>query len=257
MAESFQALLVLPDEYKLHGGNYFAWKFRVKNILVLRNSWSIVDGEEQRPDGDGDGDKQKAYDDRNREALAIIALSVSDNVIPHVQCAKTSKEAWDALKSLYETPNKVKIPYLRRQLYNLKMVEGDSVIDHLTKFKSIRAQLIDLGEEIEDGEISYLTLQSLPPSFHDFAEVMFGLWSEDNPFRFDKLGESILREEMRKKLRDEERGNTKHEGSKKGNPKPSDKGKCFYCGKPGHLEKNCWKRRSDFSQSETDEFFAF
>lgn len=59
MAESFQALLVLPDEYKLHGGNYFAWKFRVKNILVLRNSWSIVDGEEQRPDGMGMGINKK------------------------------------------------------------------------------------------------------------------------------------------------------------------------------------------------------
>ena len=34
----------LANEF-LHGGTYFAWKFRLKNILVVRNSWSIVDVE--------------------------------------------------------------------------------------------------------------------------------------------------------------------------------------------------------------------
>ena len=34
----------LASEF-IHVGNYFAGKFRLKNILVLRNSWSIVDVE--------------------------------------------------------------------------------------------------------------------------------------------------------------------------------------------------------------------
>ena len=72
----------------------------------FRKLWISIAAKELRPNN---VDEQEAYDDRDREALTTIGIVVLYYFIPHVQDAKASQDDWDALKSLYEIFNELRI----------------------------------------------------------------------------------------------------------------------------------------------------
>eukprot|EP01018_Ginkgo_biloba_P001134 Gb_29562 [translate_table: standard] len=80
------------------------------HILAIRNVWSLVDNgyEEPIPSDPAVGltkKQQKEYKEivrKDNEVLSIIFLAMEDNVFIRVNEAKTSKEAWDTLKIIYQ-----------------------------------------------------------------------------------------------------------------------------------------------------------
>ena len=59
------------------------------------------------------------------------------------------------------TSNKV---YLMRRLFNLKMAEGASVINHINEFNMITTQLISVEIDFDDEIWALILLSSLPES---------------------------------------------------------------------------------------------
>jgi hypothetical protein len=54
---------------------------------------------------------------------------------------KTMKELMDALDKLYEKPLASNKVFLMKRLFNMKMLEGGSVADHLNEFNTVTNQL--------------------------------------------------------------------------------------------------------------------
>eukprot|EP01018_Ginkgo_biloba_P025000 Gb_27813 [translate_table: standard] len=52
------------------------------------------------------------YNKMNNEALALIAMSIIDDIIPKVQESQTAHESWKILRKLYEKPTKTRILHL-------------------------------------------------------------------------------------------------------------------------------------------------
>ena len=52
MAEAKMDMLILPESGKLDGKNYPIWKFKLKNILKLKDLWDITKGKVARPQVD-------------------------------------------------------------------------------------------------------------------------------------------------------------------------------------------------------------
>ena len=50
---------------------------------------------------------------------------------------KTTEELMEALAKLYEKPSASNKVFLMKHLFNLKMVEGGSIADHLNEFNTI------------------------------------------------------------------------------------------------------------------------
>jgi hypothetical protein len=75
---------------------------------MVRKLWSSIDEKELRPNN---VDEQEAYDDRDKEALTTIDIVVLYDFIRYVQDAKASQDAWDALKSLYEISNELRLSF--------------------------------------------------------------------------------------------------------------------------------------------------
>ena len=64
---------------KLDGTNFYAWKFKIRMVLIDKELWSVVDGTEQKPNENAD--KWQKKDDK---ALATICLTIKDTELVHV-----------------------------------------------------------------------------------------------------------------------------------------------------------------------------
>jgi hypothetical protein len=78
--------------------NYRTWKFSMRMMLLAKDLWDVVDGDETgKPVEDGTAWERKA-----RKALALITLSVSPTEQEHIIDCIIPKQAWDIFSKLYE-----------------------------------------------------------------------------------------------------------------------------------------------------------
>ena len=75
------------------------------------------------------------------------------------------KALWDKLGTLYQSKSLVNKLFLRKKLYNLRMKDGDSVIEHLNAFNTVISQLSSIDIKILDEDKCINLLCSLPDSW--------------------------------------------------------------------------------------------
>ena len=86
---------------KLNGDNYHAWKFNLRMLLIGKDLWDIVSGDEVLPE-EATPAMRNAFRKRDNRALSTIGLAINSDLQIYVRGTKSSKEAWDALASHFE-----------------------------------------------------------------------------------------------------------------------------------------------------------
>jgi hypothetical protein len=143
----------VSDMEKLNGANFSLWKSQMEDILILKDQYFPIEGVAKKP-------SLMTYEDwikLERKAIATIHQCLANNVYFNVVGEKTTEGLWKKLHDLYEkntTSNKV---FLMKKLYNLKMKEGASVVEHLNEFNIITTQLASV-KIILDDEIRAILL---------------------------------------------------------------------------------------------------
>jgi hypothetical protein len=124
---------MVSDTAKLIGAsNYNVWKFRIKNVLFKEDLWDLVEPTVAPADTDAADDGvvvQSApsaiattiLDRKKRRALAIICLSVKDEVIPHISNFTEPAGCWARLKELYDNNSTARKILLKNKLMNMRM----------------------------------------------------------------------------------------------------------------------------------------
>ena len=77
----------------------------------------------------------KSYKKKDSKALYFLYQAVHESVFPRRETTKTSKEAWQTLKTAYQGMEKVKttkLQLLRRDFENLCMKESDNIDSFFT-----------------------------------------------------------------------------------------------------------------------------
>jgi hypothetical protein len=77
---------------KLSEGNYQMWRFKVLSFLEDKDLDGLVTQEAQEDD---------EWKRKDKKARAIIKLTLSDDVIPFVVNAATTKVVWDELDARF------------------------------------------------------------------------------------------------------------------------------------------------------------
>jgi hypothetical protein len=109
---------------------------------------------------------------------------------------KTTKEMMDALSKIYEkssTSNKV---FLMKRLFNTKISEDGSIVDHLNEFNTITNQLSSIKVDFDDEVRDLLILCSFPKRRNDLVMAVRNSVSGSNNLKFDDVVGVILSEEM-------------------------------------------------------------
>ena len=97
-----------------------------------------------------------------RKEKSTIRFYISDSVFLNVSGEATVNNLWFKLGTLYQYKSLVNKLLLRKKLYNLRMKDGDSVIEHLNAFNTMVSQLSFVDIKISDEDKCVSLLCSLP-----------------------------------------------------------------------------------------------
>ena len=73
----------------------------------------------------------------DRKVKSTIGLCVSDSVLLNVSREATAKTLWEKLGTLYQSKSLVNKLFLQKNMYNLRMKDGDLVTEHLNTFNTV------------------------------------------------------------------------------------------------------------------------
>ena len=94
-----------------------------------------------------------------------------------------------------------------KHLFNMKMSESGSVVDHLNEFNTLTSQLSFVKVNFDDEVRALLILCSLPKSWNRLVMAVSNFVPSSNTLKFDDVVGVILSEEMRRKSIGEASGN--------------------------------------------------
>ena len=92
--------------------------------------------------------------------------------------------------------------YLKKQLYELRMTEGTTVLEHLNFFNKVISELLIVDVKIdEEKALMLILLSSLPESFDHIVTTM--LYGKETLI-LEEVTSTLLSNEIRKRLNQEE-----------------------------------------------------
>jgi len=90
------------------------------------------------------------WDILNRKALRTIHLCLAALVAFNISKEMTIEGLMSTLAKLYERPLASNKVFLMKHLFNMKMSEGGSIVDHLNKFNTVTSELSSVGVTFDD-----------------------------------------------------------------------------------------------------------
>lgn len=205
--------------------NWTAWSFKIKIILRAADLMSVIEGTSPTTEGE-DREKWKRKD---AKAQGMLVTSISEKVMPQIVSCKTAKEIWDKLHTIYEQRGELSVHILQQKFFSIKFEENESVSQFLGRFESLLSKLKNLNAEVSQTmAITKITL-SLPSQFQHFVSAWESVPAEKRTM--DELTARLLIEEQR--------ATSKHGEEESSALVLKSAGKCFQCGKTGHLKKDC------------------
>ena len=105
----------------------------MEDYLYQKDLWKPLEGKTKNQ---GSMSNEK-WDLLDRKALGSIRLFLAPSVTFNITQAKTIEDLMKTLATLYEKPSASNKVFLMKRLFNMKMAEGGSIIDHLNDFNII------------------------------------------------------------------------------------------------------------------------
>ena len=112
---------------------------------------------------------------------------------------KMIKELMQTLAKLYKNPFTSNKVFLMKRLFNMKMIEGGSIMDHLNEFNTITSQLSSMGVNFDEEIRALLILCSLPERWNGLVMVVSNYVPGSSTLKYDDVIGVILSKETRRK----------------------------------------------------------
>ena len=158
---------------------------------------------------------------------------------------------WKKLADQFEKKTWATRLDLRLKLHSLRLKDGDSVQEHIKIMTELFDALSVAGETVsEEDRVVYL-LASLPESYSVLVTALEA--NEDVP-KLEVVTKRILHQERKLKDRSGASSSTESAMTSRKTFRPKSI-KCHYCGKLGHIKKNCrdFKAEKEGEKDQTSE----
>jgi len=235
------------------------WQVKMRDILIQMDLHKALLGFEKMPASWDEEEKEM----KDLKALSQIRLHLSNDVLQDVLKEKTAAALWLKLEQLLMTkslPNKL---HLKQRLFNLKMIEGGSLAEHISTFKELVNNLENMDVKYEDEDLALFLLSSLPEAYSNFRDTI--IYSRDT-LVLDEVFTALDSKEKMKHItgsRDASAEGLQARGYKASDrgryPQPSSEANsksegrrkfCNYCKKKGHEIEDCFKLRNKIAEKD-------
>jgi hypothetical protein len=150
---------------------------------------------------------------------------------------------WEMVKDENQKKSKMVTVDLRRKLQDERCAAGGDVKVHITKLRTIRADLVAMGADPGDENFVAIVLGSLPTPYETYLSALTGaatrLGTTLDP---DTVMQGVSDEADRKTARLTEKGEKEAAFYGNGRKKPKKMMECYNCHKKGHMAKDCWAK---------------
>jgi len=183
----------------------------------------------------------------NEAALATIPMSVKPVHLNTVTSVHTAKEAWDALKVMFEARDNGQLLRLMDELSSLKKGGDENIIKFASRAKMFRDELAMLGTPVDDNTLALRARAGLPADYRMLRTV---LGNKDTKLVMSDVTAMLLQVEQRSitvaasKPSDSVKSQAFAVAAYK---RSFDKNSvvCFCCNKKGHMQREWYKRKAN------------
>lgn len=141
--------------------NYDDWAFAVENLLILEGANKYL---KEEPPADGTA-ITAAADTADAKARAKLILTIDSSLFVHIKNAKTTKQLWTTLKTLFDDSGFSRRITLLRHLISIRLENCDNMTNYVTQIVETSQRLSGTGFEINDEWVGSLMLAGLPERF--------------------------------------------------------------------------------------------
>ena len=128
--------------------------------LIYKGLFKVTMGTEVEPDSTVENSK---YFKRLDEEFGLSCLSISRDILFHVDILTTQNDVWQKLEALFGTTNQLRGHHLENELIFLSLTHFETIQDFFTKFKSLVLQLKQCGIEKKMDQLIMSILLKLGP----------------------------------------------------------------------------------------------
>ncbi|KAE8681718.1 hypothetical protein F3Y22_tig00111310pilonHSYRG00060 [Hibiscus syriacus] len=234
-------LQVVGGIKKLNNKNYNTWATCMESYLQGQDLWEVVGGGEvtQPATEDANGILRK-WKIKVGKAMFALKTTIEEEILEHIRDAKTPKETWDTFVTLFSKRNDTKLKLLENEL--LSMAQRDIAVVqyfHKPELEPTQPSLVEFENLLEGQEAMAKQMGRVSLKGEEEA-----LYTSKSRGTFQRYTGSGSKKDGDKVKNYQGKGGPHSGGASKnrGNSRKFD-GKCYNCGKMGHMAKDCWTKK--------------
>ena len=234
---------------KLDDTNYHQWKLQITLVLKAAEVWTVVSGEEMKPEDDDD---VQDWNKKDITAQAIMVPTLSKHQSNHVCNSTTAKEMFDKLEELNSDSSTLNKQRTLTSFFNYKVKTTTSIVTAFLEMEQLARSLNEMGVMMDETTVITKIVSSLPDAKYEaFKKAWDSVPDDKQSMRM--LLARLKKEELEQQKVTEDDGKTSEKttafssqqwkSNKNGKRSQIDnlkkRTKCNNCGKIGHWYKEC------------------